>query len=792
MMDRDDSGQQGERSPQNGEGGTRSAGHGDRPAPGDTGATPQLGAGEPNRGRVFLRLVIYRVLHPLEALLELLATVVPSRLFVAVAQWMARPDRRAAARERAFRATAEGPIVPAGEDGRPVVILLASQEEGAPTGRDTAIVRELLSLGWRVVRLRATAARAGRVHLTRDAESGEEILWVPAGTQWRPDSGRLGRQALGKMARAVVSCANRDGLGLGAVVCTSGFWIDLATVLRAVMNWPVAVVAHDGEGGEDTGWERWADLDMTGQPLASDDGSEPKLGDRLKVLFPLVSIVIAGGDPDGRLEQQIRSRTHYPNYEIVTGEKGDPGGGAAPTWPDRMQGAWTGARGELLCFVRKPVVLGGGWLCELVQRMRMDPHAGLVTPARNTGIPGIRTRSRYVDLAGFDAWVKKLRRVSRHNASSVPFVPLSCFMIRRALLEEIGGFDRGLSEEFLGAVDLARRVRRAGFDIQCVRGSYIHVAQLRPAVAGVPYTAHPAERELVRRRYRRKWAGRWKRWVGHGRPGGAVQPVYDSADRPPAMIAELHELMRYRDLVHLLTISNIKTRYKRSVLGVGWTLLNPLLHMTVLTLAFSAVFKSSITDYPVYVLSGLIVWNFFSQITTQAMTAVISGGNLMRQIYIPPSVFCVATATAGLVNLGLSLIPLILIMVIMGHPFHVALVFVPLAVLALFLFSLGVALMLGTLAVFFTDLVELYGVLLRAGYFLTAVMYPITVIPNKWRWVIKINPVYSYICCFRDPIYAGTFPSWQTFAIAGVSGVLVLIAGWWVLARKAHEIVYRT
>lgn len=277
-----------------------------------------------------------------------------------------------------------------------------------------------------------------------------------------------------------------------------------------------------------------------------------------------------------------------------------------------------------------------------------------------------------------------------------------------------------------------------------------------------------------------------------GTTGGGAQLLYDSADSRHPAVAELQELLRYRDLVLLLIGSGIKTRYKRSVLGVLWTLLNPLLHMTVLTLAFSAVFKGAVPDYPVYVLAGLIVWNFFSQGTTASLTAVMSGGNLMRQIYIPPSVFCVATVMAGLVNLGLSLIPLVLIMVIMGHPFTPALLFLPVAVLLLTLFTLGLALGLGTLSVFFTDLVEVYGVLLRAGYFLTAVMYPISIIPERWRWVIEVNPVYSYIRCFRDPIYDGVLPPWRFVLIAVVAGVVALALGWWILARKAREIVYRT
>src|SRR5919204_3951392 len=133
---------------------------------------------------------------------------------------------------------------------------------------------------------------------------------------------------------------------------------------------------------------------------------------------------------------------------------------------------------------------------------------------------------------------------------------------------------------------------------------------------------------------------------------GAQVGVYDSSRLPAAFLRELYELIRYRDLVVQLVSRDIRTRYKRSVLGIGWTLLNPLLMMAVLTLVFSEIFRANISHYAVYLLSAQLVWNFFAQSTTQAMGHLTWGGVLLTKIYLPRTVFAVSQIGTGLVNLS--------------------------------------------------------------------------------------------------------------------------------------------
>lgn len=266
---------------------------------------------------------------------------------------------------------------------------------------------------------------------------------------------------------------------------------------------------------------------------------------------------------------------------------------------------------------------------------------------------------------------------------------------------------------------------------------------------------------------------------------------YDSDSRVVPFIQEAVELVRYRDLLRLLIWNLNKTRYKRSTLGVVWSLLNPLFNMAVLTFAFSSFFRFSIEHYPVYVLAGLIHWNFFTQTTNQAMGTFVWGGSLLKRIYLPRSIFAVATIGNGLVNMGLAFIPLVLIMVVTGHPIYPSFWFVPIAVVLLVLFSLGVALFLSTLAVYFVDVVEIYAVVIQAWFFLTPVMYPKEILPERFIWYMNLNPVYNLLEVFRVPIYQGYIPGPHTILAAVTSSVVAFVIGWWVFTSKADELAYR-
>jgi ABC-type polysaccharide/polyol phosphate export permease len=267
--------------------------------------------------------------------------------------------------------------------------------------------------------------------------------------------------------------------------------------------------------------------------------------------------------------------------------------------------------------------------------------------------------------------------------------------------------------------------------------------------------------------------------------------VYDSSKRGIPLVEEFKELLRYRDLLQILIINNIKSRYKRSTLGVVWTMLNPLLYMSVMTIAFSHLLQLQIANYPVYLLTGLIAWNFFSQTTTQAMSTLLWGGALLKRIYIPRTIFAVAAIGSGVVNLLLSCIPLLLIMILTHQTLHITWWFTPISILILAGVSLGFALFLSMISIFFADIVDLYQILLQATFYLTPIMYPESVLPAKLQHYIVLNPIYDVVKVFRGPIYDGQLPSLYSLCAALISTFFVLLFGWWFFTRKADQISYR-
>jgi ABC-type polysaccharide/polyol phosphate export permease len=257
------------------------------------------------------------------------------------------------------------------------------------------------------------------------------------------------------------------------------------------------------------------------------------------------------------------------------------------------------------------------------------------------------------------------------------------------------------------------------------------------------------------------------------------------------MVDEFLALMRYRDLVVLFISRSLKTRYKRSALGVVWTMLNPLLTMIVLSLVFSQLFRANTPYYPVYILSGLTAWLFFSAATNQAMGDIIFNGGLLNRIYVPKAVFAVSAVGAGLVNLGIALVILLAIALISGVGFSWSLLVLPFSILLLVGFALGVGLMLETGAVFFADIVPVYEVFLMVWMYATPIIYPMDIIPVQWQWLFRLNPMYYLVNLFRQPIYDGVVPSWDVWAISLGITVLALGFGWYLFTSRSHEYAYR-
>lgn len=267
--------------------------------------------------------------------------------------------------------------------------------------------------------------------------------------------------------------------------------------------------------------------------------------------------------------------------------------------------------------------------------------------------------------------------------------------------------------------------------------------------------------------------------------------VYDSARRLPAASEELVSLWAYRDLVVQLVRRDLVARYKRSVLGVLWTLLNPLGTMVILVVVFSHAFAVGRT-YPAYVLAGLLGWSFFAQTTLTAARQLTAGGHLIRRIYLPRTVFAVAATGTGILNLLLALIPLLGIMLVTGVPVRLTILFLPVSIAIFAAFTLGVGLALSALAVDFNDATELFSIILPALLYLTPIIYPKEILPASARpWLVEANPLNHLVGLLRTPLCDGRLPDGASCLIAFGTAAAALLIGWLVFTARADGLASR-
>jgi ABC-type polysaccharide/polyol phosphate export permease len=267
--------------------------------------------------------------------------------------------------------------------------------------------------------------------------------------------------------------------------------------------------------------------------------------------------------------------------------------------------------------------------------------------------------------------------------------------------------------------------------------------------------------------------------------------VYDSGQLRRPLVTEFQNLWNRRGLVRLLVVRDLTSRYKRSTLGVWWTLLNPLLTMAVMWVVFGQFFRFSIPDVPfvVYLLSGILLLTNFSQGVIAAGSSIVNSSAILSKVYVPAEVFSFAAAVAALANFAISLVPLLIIQVVTGVGIPWTVVFVPIPSLALLALVTGLGLLIASAAVHFYDVLDLVGVLVQLIGYLTPTFYPIDIVPDHLQILIFANPLYSYLEVFRGFVYGGTFAPWWTFVYMAASALVVLAVGVWVFSRSWKNLV---
>jgi lipopolysaccharide transport system permease protein len=259
------------------------------------------------------------------------------------------------------------------------------------------------------------------------------------------------------------------------------------------------------------------------------------------------------------------------------------------------------------------------------------------------------------------------------------------------------------------------------------------------------------------------------------------------------ILRHLRELWEYRELVRNLVVRNLKVRYRSSVLGVAWSWLNPLLMMFIYTVFFTIFLHNDIHYYPVLVLCGLLPWNFFNESVSQATGSIVGNAHLIKKVYFPREVIPISIVLSNLVNFLIALPIFFILVLISGAPLTWWALLLPLTILLQVAFTLGLALFLATLNVFYRDTQHILGVILLAWFFLTPVFYPIETVPQEARvlgipfdaqlWLRRLNPMASLIASYRDLLYRGAPTGLDFLSRTAVTVLIVLVVGYLVFLR---------
>ena len=253
------------------------------------------------------------------------------------------------------------------------------------------------------------------------------------------------------------------------------------------------------------------------------------------------------------------------------------------------------------------------------------------------------------------------------------------------------------------------------------------------------------------------------------------------------MSSYIRNFVKFQPLLSELVARDIKIKYRRSVLGVLWTLLNPLCMMIILSIVFSSIFKFDVENFPLYVLSGQVIFNFFNDSTTSSMSAIISSASLIKKVYVPKYLFVLSRVMSSFINLMASFTALLLVMVATRAELHwtVFLSVIPLAMVVLF--SFGVGIFLAAITVRFRDVIHLYSVFTTGLLYLTPVIYPMAALPDVVKTIVMINPLTNYLLMFRDVMFNNTLPSVFSVLLGIAEAALAL--GLYVFYKNQDEFI---
>lgn len=286
------------------------------------------------------------------------------------------------------------------------------------------------------------------------------------------------------------------------------------------------------------------------------------------------------------------------------------------------------------------------------------------------------------------------------------------------------------------------------------------------------------QRTTIRVEKRAPWFVMPRRWWGHLHRLGV-------------------DLWQHRELIRNLVVRDLKVRYKNSALGIIWSLLNPLLMVLVFTAVFTVMQGVAIENFPVFVLVGLLPWQFFANSVMAATTSIVANANLINKIYFPREILVISGVLSNLVNFLIALLVMVPVLLVFHTPLTVWLLMLPIMILIQLIFTLGIGFIVATANVFYRDVLMIMDVALLAGFFLTPIFYPLSTLPRSyelfginldvWRLMYIFNPMASIIANYRIVLVYGAPPALDFLLRTLMTALLFLAVGLAVFYRYKHR-----
>ena len=248
--------------------------------------------------------------------------------------------------------------------------------------------------------------------------------------------------------------------------------------------------------------------------------------------------------------------------------------------------------------------------------------------------------------------------------------------------------------------------------------------------------------------------------------------------------------LHYKDLLNQLVEKDIKLKYRRSFLGYLWSILNPLMLMVIMVIVFSNMFRFSIENYPVYLIIRQTCFTFLTESTNQAIGSITGNAALLKKTYVPKYIFTFAKVTSSCVNLIFSLGAMIIVFIVCRVSLHWTFLFIPVVLLQLYGFCLGIGLFLAATNVFFRDIQYIYSAVTTAWMYLTPIFYPLSELPENLQWIIKhLNPMYFYVDQFRDVVLNNHIPGFSLLGAGVIAAVIAMVLGSFVFIKSKDNFI---